>query len=59
MNARQKLATLNNILAKIVGSPILPDDCYLAGGTAAYFYFHHRLSIDLDFFLPSHSILIQ
>lgn len=29
------------------------DDFYLAGGTAlSLFYFHHRVSIDLDFFTP-------
>lgn len=52
MDPRQKLATLNNILARIAESQLLPADCYLAGGTAAYFYFRHRLSIDLDFFSP-------
>jgi len=63
MDPRQKLATLNNILVRIVELQLLPADCYLAGGTAAYFYFHHRLSIDLDFFSPqpfnSNSIVVK
>ena len=63
MNPSQKLAALNNILGRIVESQVLPDDCYLAGGTAAYIYFHHRLSIDLDFFSPrpfnSNSIVVK
>jgi len=63
VNPSQKLAALNNILGRIVESQVLPDDCYLAGGTAAYIYFHHRLSIDLDFFSPqpfnSNSIIVK
>jgi predicted nucleotidyltransferase component of viral defense system len=63
MNPSQKLAALNNILGRIVESQVLPDDCYLAGGTTAYIYFHHRLSIDLDFFSPqpfnSNSIIVK
>jgi|Deesub1362A_J573_1020465.scaffolds.fasta_scaffold00230_57 predicted nucleotidyltransferase component of viral defense system len=32
------------------------DDFYLGGGTAlSLFYFHHRVSIDLDFFTPGFS----
>ncbi len=31
--------------------PVLDDaDFYLAGGTAVYYYLHHRESYDLDFF---------
>jgi len=33
--------------------PMLDDaDFYLAGGTAVYYYLHHRESYDLDFFTP-------
>jgi len=33
--------------------PMLDDgDFYLAGGTAVYYYLHHRKSYDLDFFTP-------
>jgi predicted nucleotidyltransferase component of viral defense system len=39
-------------LFRILESIILPDGCYLAGGTAVYFYLKHRVSIDLDFFSP-------
>ena len=52
MNSGQKPAVLESVLAKLMKSPILPDDCYLAGGTALYFRLHHRLSVDLDFFSP-------
>lgn len=45
-----KAHVLENILAKLMKSAILPDNFYLAGGTALYFYLHHRLSVDLDFF---------
>lgn len=31
---------------------MLPSESYLAGGTALYYYLHHRLSVDLDFFSP-------
>lgn len=41
-----------SLLTKIINSNILPDDCYLAGGTALYLYLKHRLSLDLDFFSP-------
>lgn len=43
---------MENLLAKLLESAILPNDCYLAGGTALYFHLHHRLSVDLDFFSP-------
>jgi predicted nucleotidyltransferase component of viral defense system len=52
MSSGQKSAVLENVLAKLMKSAILPDDCYLAGGTALYFRLHHRLSVDLDFFSP-------
>ena len=52
MSLGQKAAVLENILAKLIKSAILPHDCYLAGGTALYFHLHHRLSVDLDFFSP-------
>lgn len=52
MSSGQNEAVLENILAKLIKSAILPHDCYLAGGTALYFHFHHRLSVDLDFFSP-------
>jgi hypothetical protein len=32
--------------------PALPDDAYLAGGVAVALTFEHRVSRDLDFFLP-------
>lgn len=43
---------VKNVLIRVVPAAILPADCYLAGGTALYFQFHQRLSIDLDFFSP-------
>jgi predicted nucleotidyltransferase component of viral defense system len=52
MGLGQNEAVLENVLAKLIKSAILPQDCYLAGGTALYFHFHHRLSVDLDFFSP-------
>jgi predicted nucleotidyltransferase component of viral defense system len=48
----QKAHALENVLAKLLESAVLPLDCYLAGGTALYFHLHHRLSVDLDFFSP-------
>jgi hypothetical protein len=39
-------------LFRILESNILPEGCYLAGGTAVYFYLKHHVSIDLDFFSP-------
>lgn len=40
-------------LARLLRSNILPEQSYLAGGTAVYFYLRHRLSVDLDFFTES------
>jgi hypothetical protein len=45
--------SLKQKLTRTLECGILPDDAYLAGGTAVYFYLHHRLSVDLDFFTPS------
>lgn len=52
MTSGQKSRLLENVLAQLLTSEILPPDCYLAGGTALYFYLHHRISVDLDFFSP-------
>jgi predicted nucleotidyltransferase component of viral defense system len=40
-------------LSHLLRSNILPDQSYLADGTAVYFYLKHRLSVDLDFFTSS------
>ncbi|MBC8358461.1 MAG: nucleotidyl transferase AbiEii/AbiGii toxin family protein [Candidatus Aminicenantes bacterium] len=50
MNGEKNIKNLKEILTQILESKILPQESYLAGGTALYFYLHHRLSIDLDFF---------
>ena len=50
MNWESKIQGLKNILIQLLKSQILPSDSYLAGGTALYYYLHHRLSVDLDFF---------
>jgi predicted nucleotidyltransferase component of viral defense system len=52
MHSADQARHLENILAKILKAAILPDDCYLAGGTALYLLFRHRFSVDLDFFSP-------
>lgn len=52
MNWGTQIQGLENALVQIIKADILPAGAYLAGGTALYFYFHHRLSIDLDFFSP-------
>lgn len=52
MNSADKAPNFENFLAKLLKSAILPDDCYLAGGTALYFRLRHRLSVDIDFFSP-------
>ena len=41
---------LKSVATDLLRSKILPQESYLAGGTAVYFYLHHRVSIDLDFF---------
>jgi predicted nucleotidyltransferase component of viral defense system len=48
----KKLVQLQKILVKILETPFLPQDSYLAGGTALYFYLNHRVSVDIDFFSP-------
>jgi predicted nucleotidyltransferase component of viral defense system len=48
----KKLDKLQQILAEILESSFLPQDSYLAGGTALYFYLNHRVSVDIDFFSP-------
>lgn len=40
---------LEKTLAQILQSHVLPNESYLADGTAAYLYFRHRLSVDIDF----------
>jgi len=41
--------SLKQKLTRTLECGILPDDAYLACGTAVYFYLRHRLSVDLDF----------
>lgn len=43
---------LEGQLARLLTCDILPQDSFLAGGTAVYFYLKHRVSVDLDFFTP-------
>jgi len=50
VSGKKKIENLKKILIQILECKILPQESYLAGGTALYFYFRHRLSIDLDFF---------
>lgn len=50
MNWERKIQDLKNILIQLLKGQLLPPESYLAGGTALYYYFHHRLSVDLDFF---------
>ncbi len=50
MNWESKIQDLKNILIQLLKAQILPTESYLAGGTALYYYLHHRLSVDLDFF---------
>jgi predicted nucleotidyltransferase component of viral defense system len=51
VNWESKIKGLKNILIQLLKSQILPSESYLAGGTALYYYLHHRLSVDLDFFI--------
>jgi len=39
-------------LALLSKENVLPDDTYLAGGTAIALQLGHRISYDLDFFTP-------
>lgn len=48
-NAQDALALLGN-------SRILPKDTYLAGGSALALHYNHRISIDFDFFTPTHFV---
>lgn len=41
-------------LALLGKSKLLPEKTYLAGGSALSPHFGHRISIDFDFFTPSH-----
>ena len=50
MTGEKKIEDLKKILIQLLTCEILPQESYLAGGTALYFYFRRRLSIDLDFF---------
>lgn len=50
MQPEEKFSTLQHLLVFLVENNILPRDSYLAGGTALYFYYSHRISIGLDFF---------
>lgn len=45
------LTPLQQITIKVISESSLKDKVYWTGGTAlSYFYLHHRLSYDLDFF---------
>jgi predicted nucleotidyltransferase component of viral defense system len=50
MRSEKRRTALEASLARLTRSAILPEDCYLAGGTALYLRLLHRLSVDLDFF---------
>lgn len=52
MDKGNKAQNLEKMLVQLLDNKILPEGSYLAGGTALYYYLHHRLSIDLDFFVP-------
>lgn len=41
---------LKTQLAQVLRCNVLPQNSYLAGGTAVYLYLKHRISIDIDFF---------
>lgn len=51
-NPEQLIVSLEQKLVRTLQCNTLPEGTYLAGGTAVYFYLHHRLSVDLDFFSP-------
>jgi len=44
---------LKNQMIQVIKCRILPEDSYLAGGTAVSLYLSHRISVDLDFFTPN------
>jgi len=50
MKWESQIQGLKSVLIQLLKSQILPSESYLAGGTALYYYLHHRLSVDLDFF---------
>lgn len=50
MDLEKRVQSLQDILVRLISENLLPEESYLAGGTALYYYLHHRLSIDLDFF---------
>jgi len=50
MKWESQIQSLKNILIQLLKCQILPSESYLAGGAALYYYLHHRLSVDLDFF---------
>ena len=52
MNGKKTIESLKKTLVQILKRKILVPESYLAGGSALYFYLRHRLSIDLDFFVP-------
>ncbi len=53
MDKKNTLIILEKILCKLLKCNVLPEKSYLAGGTAVYFYFKHRVSVYLDFFSPT------
>jgi len=46
VNWQKQIDDLQKILVEVLESKILPQDSYLAGGTALYFYLNHRVSVD-------------
>jgi len=52
VNLPKRVQNLEQILIQLLERKIFPEESYLAGGTAVYYYLHHRVSIDLDFFTP-------
>lgn len=46
----KNIRNLEQILIKILKNDILPENSYMAGGTALYYYLNHRVSIDIDCF---------
>jgi len=43
-----------NALALLGKSNILPEETYLAGGSALALHYGHRISVDFDFFTPTY-----
>ncbi len=50
VNLQKQIDDLQKILIEVLERKILPQDSYLAGGTALFFYLNHRVSVDIDFF---------